>query len=389
MKPTEEQIETALRNAPRPATPAGLRSRLVDQINLAGAGQTQVAPDQPGPGWLQRWWPALAACAVAVASLVVLAVQRTEIAALRQQLDVLKQAAAAPAPGVGDPALPASASSAVSTPDADKEIESLQATAQALRAEVARLEAMKAENARLNTAAATQLGLSSEQMEQLKDARDKAQLIQCVNNLKQLGLAGRMWSADNGDVLPPDFLSMSNYMGTPKILICPSDTGRQPAADWSSFSLANVSYESLAPGGPDTEPQRVMFRCPIHGNVTLCDGSVQQRVAKDHPERLIQRGGKLFLEDPPSAQVVQPGQMDPRMAARYGLAPAVGQAGVAAGQDHLIQVEKPWSPPNQQPQMDEQLMRRYGLVPAGAGTDHPTATEDSGAEAEPTHEPEP
>jgi len=57
-----------------------------------------------------------------------------------------------------------------------------------------------------------------------------------------------------------------------------------------------MSYEFLAASGTDTEPQRVMFRCPIHGNVTLCDGSVQRGIAKTHPERFIERDGKLFLQ---------------------------------------------------------------------------------------------
>jgi hypothetical protein len=40
----------------------------------------------------------------------------------------------------------------------------------------------------------------------------------------------------------------------------------------------------------------VLFRCPIHGHITLCDGSVQARVALEHPDWLVVRKGKLYLE---------------------------------------------------------------------------------------------
>jgi len=39
-------------------------------------------------------------------------------------------------------------------------------------------------------------------------------------NLKQLGLAARTWALDNGDMNPPDVLSMSNEIGSFKILVC-------------------------------------------------------------------------------------------------------------------------------------------------------------------------
>jgi hypothetical protein len=89
---------------------------------------------------------------------------------------------------------------------------------------------------------------------------------------------------------------MTNEMSTPKILFCPADTGRQAAANWSTFASGNCSYEYLAPSAPDTEPTRVMFRCPIHGSLGLCDGSVQMGVGKTHPEWVIQRDGKLYFQ---------------------------------------------------------------------------------------------
>jgi hypothetical protein len=95
---------------------------------------------------------------------------------------------------------------------------------------------------------------------------------------------------------------MTNELSTPKILVCPGDHGREPAKDWASYTSANCSYEYLTPSAPFTEPDRMMFHCPIHGNWGLCDGSVQT-IAKDHPELIEHRDGKLYLAEPkPPAQ---------------------------------------------------------------------------------------
>jgi hypothetical protein len=109
----------------------------------------------------------------------------------------------------------------------------------------------------------------------LAKAKDKAQRISCVNNMKQIGLAARMWSNDHNGKFPPSFLSMSNEVATPKVFVCPGDGSVVKALDWAEFSEANVSYEYLLPGISENEAaQVVVFRCPIHGNEGRGDGSV-------------------------------------------------------------------------------------------------------------------
>ena len=112
----------------------------------------------------------------------------------------------------------------------------------------------------------------------LAKAKQRAQTIQCVNNMKQIGLAARTWSNDNKEVLPPDFISMKNELNLPKILVCPADKSKTPATDWSLFNTsANVSYEFLLPGSKEADVlNQTVFRCPIHGSIGLGDGSVQQ-----------------------------------------------------------------------------------------------------------------
>ncbi len=76
-----------------------------------------------------------------------------------------------------------------------------------------------------------------------KSARERQLRFQCINNLKQVGLAFRVWEGDHGDKYPMavsetnggtmefitgqnafrHFLAMSNELSTPKILVCPAD----------------------------------------------------------------------------------------------------------------------------------------------------------------------
>jgi hypothetical protein len=182
-----------------------------------------------------------------------------------------------------------------------------------LASEVDRLEQIFDENEKLR-AELTQpqiAGLSSEEAEELAKARDKALSVQCINNLKQFGLSVRTWALDNDDRFPPDIVCMSNELSTTRILICPADNSHLVATDWSTFTPANCSYEYLATNGSDEELTRVLSRCRIHGHIGLCDGSVQRQVAKIHPEYLIVRNGKLYLEAPVVQETPQVTDFDP------------------------------------------------------------------------------
>jgi len=149
--------------------------------------------------------------------------------------------------------------------------------------------------------------------------------ISCVNNLKQVGLAYRMWANDHGDQFPwaapgtnggtlelatsgnvvAHFLTASNEMNTPRILACPSDDMRTKAIQFdSNFSSANISYfigleaevtspQSILSGDRNLTTNGVVrsgmlivqdvnqltWTSAIHqsaGNLGLVDGSAQQ-----------------------------------------------------------------------------------------------------------------
>ena len=145
--------------------------------------------------------------------------------------------------------------------------------------------------------------LAARLLPQLAQAKGRAQSINCVNNLKQIGLSFRVWAIDHQDRYPfnvptkeggtmelkeagadgfdPNpariFQVMSNELNTPKILVCPADPSKQPALDFLNLKAGNVSYQVRSGTNVnETNPQEVFVRCPIHGHVVLCDGSVQQ-----------------------------------------------------------------------------------------------------------------
>jgi prepilin-type N-terminal cleavage/methylation domain-containing protein/prepilin-type processing-associated H-X9-DG protein len=152
----------------------------------------------------------------------------------------------------------------------------------------------------------------------------------CVSNLKQIGLAYRIWEGDNGDKFPMqvsvtnggtmelfssgsqfsqfaflNFVAMSNELSTPKFLHCPADPNHIAAANFATgFSDTNISYffgldvtpskpqmilagdDNLAVNGVRIYPgilslptnSSVTWTKERHngtGNILLADGSVQ------------------------------------------------------------------------------------------------------------------
>ena len=157
-------------------------------------------------------------------------------------------------------------------------------------------------------------------------AHRKAKRIACVNNLKEISLACRIWDGDHGNKYPMDvsvtnggtmelsevgtdawrnFLVMSNELTTPRILICPADQRDAATNFGSSFGNTNISY-FINLDAPEANPQMLLFgddnfemgRVPVEagllqistntpiawsaarhrhaGNVAMTDGSVQQ-----------------------------------------------------------------------------------------------------------------
>lgn len=93
----------------------------------------------------------------------------------------------------------------------------------------------------------------------LAKAKAKAQRISCVNNLKQFGLACKMFANDNENQLPwhlsqaaggtkgnasyiIHFQVLSNELSTPKVIVCPADQNTSAASNFVILAANNISY---------------------------------------------------------------------------------------------------------------------------------------------------
>jgi len=158
----------------------------------------------------------------------------------------------------------------------------------------------------------------------LAKAKARAHRISCVNNLRQFGIAMRLFGNDNGEKFPWDVLpnqtpkewieASTNEINSPKILYCPSDGTRTRSPGWYNpggtpfdyklnFSYfcgtnadetkpqtilsgdQNITGGSGSPANctrwtdPDTTTMNAAFDNTIHvsaGNLGLGDGSSQQ-----------------------------------------------------------------------------------------------------------------
>jgi hypothetical protein len=182
------------------------------------------------------------------------------------------------------------ASAAATGESRDRELARLRNEVGQLRTQLADAEAKKGEAIRETAKLQAQVANAAQKMQELKKesselltmtpeqiaaARERAMAIRCVNNMKQIGLAVRLYANDNQNVFPPDLLSMKDELTTPKVLFCPS-TGVQ-VQQWSEVNPTTISYQFLNPGGNESDPQKLLLTCPIHGHTGFSDGSVQMK----------------------------------------------------------------------------------------------------------------
>jgi competence protein ComGC len=110
--------------------------------------------------------------------------------------------------------------------------------------------------------------------------------LRCPSNLKQIGLAFRMWANDHGDKFPmqvsiaedgakelaeqgfalPSFASISNELNNPKPLHCPQDFERERATRWEQLAVTNLSY-FMSLEASETNPASILA-----GDRNVCIG---------------------------------------------------------------------------------------------------------------------
>jgi hypothetical protein len=129
----------------------------------------------------------------------------------------------------------------------------------------------------------------------LSKAKAKAQQIKSINNLKNIGLAARIYASDNDGRLPNSFEEMMAELATDRILFDPN-TGER--------------YTYIGAGKIESDPHAILAYSSEKGGrreVVMGDGSVQVVTTA--------RFGELLANEAAGKMTVL---MDPELAKRYG-----------------------------------------------------------------------
>ena len=125
----------------------------------------------------------------------------------------------------------------------------------------------------------------------LAKAKQKAQAIHCVNNVKQLSLAVRMYATDYDDQFPPVESwcdAIQKYAGSPNVFHCPAVPDRRCAYAFNQelgggkegdVDPQTVMIFESAPGWNASGGTELMLKSPRHGRrfvVGFADGHVEQ-----------------------------------------------------------------------------------------------------------------
>jgi len=145
----------------------------------------------------------------------------------------------------------------------------------------------------------------------LRRARPKAKSINCANNVRQTGIAFRLFAMDNHDRFPMrlsvsnggtmefgtnlvmHFRALSNDLAIPKLLRCPVDSRRTVATNFASLAFGNISYFVSLDADPGRPPMllsgddHMMVRgIPVRpGLLSLTSNSFLQWTSARHDAR--------------------------------------------------------------------------------------------------------
>lgn len=201
----------------------------------------------------------------------------------------------------------------------------------------------------------------------LERTRARARRVQCVSQLRQIGLAFQSFSHDHNSQFPMKlstnlggskefadayrhFQALATHLLNPTPLKCPVDLRRTPATNFTHLHDGNVSYfvnaecepgdsQSILSGDANLAQARTLaWNAEMHhlaGNVLFGDGHVEQwhngtpALASNHDRS---GGGTLYVPAPPPPS---PPANRPTFSSPSGASAGAGSPGVLAQLDSI------------------------------------------------------
>jgi prepilin-type N-terminal cleavage/methylation domain-containing protein len=109
----------------------------------------------------------------------------------------------------------------------------------------------------------------------LSGAKQKGKGAECINNHRQIGIALRLWSGDYEGKFPwavpvarggsmgsmdwtDHYRVAANELGSPKVLLCPTDKEKYLAASWGALDAERHVSSFLGLSALDSNPQSIL-----------------------------------------------------------------------------------------------------------------------------------
>ncbi len=137
-------------------------------------------------------------------------------------------------------------------------------------------------------------------------AREKARTVQCMSNLRQIGVACIVYANENGNRLPPDLSSLSSCGVAAPVLTCTSDpqkAGAQPGYSSYQYFGRGMTLSAVK------NPSLTVLACERGGNhrnavnILFADSHVETLRGAVTPPLMEQADGTMTLGAVPSQGV--------------------------------------------------------------------------------------